>query len=187
NGEAESRLPPAKKQPASPPQEASAINAPAQASEKSMPAPPPIPKPPVFSQQLSSGNRPTVTPKEVSGTANLPQEDDLEIPKPPAEIVQPSPSQGEYEMAKGDLRVKLSQEDKEEAARQEAESMLEQYARQNIVWLYEIYKMGGLSREEFLQKVKEKMADGKKEAPEPAAQNNALSNLGREIDKKYNK
>lgn len=126
--------------------------------------------------------------KEIAGKAALPEEDDLEIPAPSPDPEPPVPQSGEYDSAKGELRARLAQVDKVEQAKKEADDYLEQYAKTNIIWLYEIYKMGALPREEFLQKVKDNMAsEGGAKKEEAAAENPALTNLGKQIDKKYNK
>jgi hypothetical protein len=129
--------------------------------------------------------------KEIAGEAELPAEeetDELEVPKPPPEDAEPAPQK--YEEAKEGFRAKMQQEGIREKTRQDADAMLEAYAKENLVWLYEIYSMGGMPREDFLQRVKEKMAEAgvaqPQQAPEAPA-NPALANLGREIDKRYKK
>ena len=98
--------------------------------------------------------------REISGEAALPENEsepieDSEIPKPPqVEEVE----KGEYEEAKGEFKRKLAGEEIQQKAQEQSDDMLEQYAKENVVWLYEIYKMGGVSREEFLQKMREKLA-----------------------------
>ena len=127
--------------------------------------------------------------KEISGEAELPSEqDELEVPKPPAEEAEPVPPQ-EYEQAKEGLKRKIQQEEIKEKTKEETEGLLEAYAKENLVWLHEIYSMGGIPKEDFLQQVREKMAEaGKQSGPAPEAPSNpALANLGKEIDKKYKK
>ena len=122
-------------------------------------------------------------PKEVAGKAQLPAKEE-EIPKPPA----PKAKAVDYEKAKEDFKSKMEEEEFAKITRQKEEEGLEQYAKENIVWLYEIFKMGGISREEFLAKVREKM-----EAEKPAAEgkevpaNPAFSNLDRAMEKKSKK
>jgi hypothetical protein len=145
-----------------------------QKSEEDLLPPPPPPAP--VGQATKS--------KDIYGAATLPQEEP-EIPKPKENDV-PVPKPGDYGEAKDELRVRLEQMDKLEKAKKEAEDYLEQYAKLNLVWLYEIYKMGGIAREEFLQKVKEKMTEGmgQQKGETAAPDNPALANLSREIDKK---
>lgn len=51
------------------------------------------------------------------------------------------------------------------------------YAREKHAWLYEIYKMGGITLDEFRRRVKEKMDQdsGAAGAPSPSAGSNNLS------------
>ncbi len=126
--------------------------------------------------------------RDLSSEAVLPpEEEDIEVPRPDsAEEGAPQPDQ--YEQAKEDFRRKIEDGEVKQNAKAEAEELLEQYARENLVWLYEIYKMGGISREDFLQKVREKTSEsgapaGQLEAPA----NPALAAIGKEIEKKNKK
>jgi hypothetical protein len=122
--------------------------------------------------------------KEVAGTAKMPEKEEefpLPPPPPPEDDV---PKPEDYEEAKEGLKRKMTEEEIAANARKGEDEYLEQYAKQNLVWLYEIYKMGGIAREDFLQKVRERIAEEKGAAKEePSAQNAALANLGKEIDK----
>ena len=126
---------------------------------------------------------------ELAGKAKLPpEEDELEVPAPKPDDEPPVPKPEEYGEAKDELRRRLEDFEKIETAKKEAEDYLEQYAKQNILWLYELYKMGALPREEFLAKVKEKISEASgKAASAPVESNPALANLSQQIDKKYNK
>ncbi|MEM4348037.1 MAG: hypothetical protein QXN37_00505 [Candidatus Anstonellaceae archaeon] len=121
--------------------------------------------------------------------ADLPPDDDLEIPKPPPEETELQPSS--YQEAKEEFRHKIEAESIKEKTKEEYEAMLEQYAKENMIWLYEIYSMGGIPKEDFLQKVKEKLeqdqARSSQQQPQEAPSNPAFANLNREIDKRYKK
>jgi len=101
----------------------------------------------------------------------------------------PLPPPQDYQAAKEEFRKKVRLEDEAAAAHQRSEGELEQYAKENMVWLYEIYKMGGISREDFLQKVKSKLEEGAQAQPisEEAPPNPALANINKEIEKRYKK
>ena len=132
--------------------------------------------------------RPPQARKEISGEAEIPPEqDELEVPKPPPEEAEPVPQ--EYEQAKEGLKRKIQQEEIKEKTKEDAEALLEAYAKENLVWLHEIYSMGGMPREDFLQQAREKMAEAGKQAGPAvdAPPNPALANLGKEIDKRYKK
>ena len=120
--------------------------------------------------------------KEISGTASLPAED---IPLPNSADLPPLPpvlSSETYAQAKDNLRANLAQGEKTVAVKGQSDNELEEYCKQNITWLYEIYKLGGMSREDFLQKIRDCIQGEKDEAATP--ENPALANLGKEIDKK---
>ncbi|MEM4634051.1 MAG: hypothetical protein QW275_02760, partial [Candidatus Anstonellaceae archaeon] len=135
--------------------------------------------------------------REIAGQAELPLEEEEDLPKVPLPKEEkeediPIPLPEQYEAAKEEFKYKAALEEKKEEiskfAASETEEMLEEYAKENLLWLYEIYKMGGMSREDFLQKVKEKMAEEKGEkigsstTPEPS--NPAFQNISKEIEKK---
>jgi len=66
------------------------------------------------------------------------------------------------------------------------------YAKENIRWLYEIYKMGGISFDDFKKKVKEKMhanqaQNNKNNENQDSQQNNISSNIAKQKDKKFKK
>jgi len=125
---------------------------------------------------------------EVAGTAALPQEEeDIPLPEDPV------PKPEDYAQAKEGLRRNLEHEEIARKVKQEEEATVEQFAKEHMVWLYEIYKMGGMAREDFLQKASEKYAEAKGGKPpqgagsEEAPPNPALANLGKEIEKKDRK
>jgi len=129
--------------------------------------------------------------KEVAGTATLPVEEE-DVPLPEEDDGVPKPE--EYGQAKESLRKSLEREEIARKMKQEDEVIVEQYAKDHLVWLYEIYKMGGMCREDFLQKASEKYSEAQnveataetgidKDAPP----NPALANLSREIEKKDKK
>ncbi|MFH1306800.1 MAG: hypothetical protein ABIH83_04080, partial [Candidatus Micrarchaeota archaeon] len=76
-----------------------------------------------------------------------------------------------------------------------ADELFFAYAKEKYKWLYEIYKMGGMSLEEFRRRVKEKMSQGSGEGtitPEGGGDgedtdNPAFNNLNKELDKKFKK
>lgn len=139
------------------------------------------------SQKLSQLAKPS---RDIAGQAELPleKEDDVDIPMPPPEDAETAPA--DYEDAKDDFKRKMQQEDIRAKTKDGADVLLEAYAKENLVWLYEIYTMGGMPREDFIAKVKEKMAESGMIGPQagPEAPNNpALAALGKEIDKRYKK
>ena len=127
-------------------------------------------------------------PHDIAGEAALPaEEEELSVPKPPtAEEEIPKPQ--DYAQAKEKLKYREQQEEITQNARKENEEMLESYAKENLTWLYEIYKMGGIAREAFLQKVQEKIDEekgvGGPGAAEQEPENPALSNLEKQVEKK---
>ena len=129
--------------------------------------------------------------KEIAGKAELPEQkdDELEVPVPPPEDSEPAPQ--EYEEAKEGFKAKMQNEGIRAKTMEDAEAMIEAYAKENLVWLYEIYSMGGMPRADFLQRAREKMEEAglAPAQPEPseAPPNPALANLGKEIDKRYKK
>ena len=133
--------------------------------------------------------------REISGEAALPdknKDDELDVPAPDADDKPPEPAPGDYADAKEQLKRKIANEGLKEDIRAESEETLEQYAKENMIWLYEIYKMGGLTREDFIEKVKEQ-AHGAGQQADPKAggeehpPNPALESLNRELDKKAKK
>ncbi|MFA6328125.1 MAG: hypothetical protein WCY41_01630 [Candidatus Micrarchaeia archaeon] len=129
--------------------------------------------------------------KEVAGTAALPAEEE-DVPLPDDDGGVPKPEQ--YEQAKESLRKELEHEETARKVKQEDEAIVEQYAKDRLVWLYEIYKMGGMGREDFLQKASEKYSEAQNAGAAPAAAagdgappNPALAALGKEIEKKDKK
>ena len=129
--------------------------------------------------------------KEVAGTAQVPQEEE-DIPLPPQEEAAPAPQ--DYEQAKENLRKSLEHEETARRVAHEDEAIVEQYAKDHLVWLYEIYKMGGMGRADFISKASEKYSEAQGaakpsgEAPAgDAPANPALANLSKEIEKKDKK
>lgn len=133
--------------------------------------------------------------RDIAGEAKLPEEEeeaDIEVPKPPEDQdEEDAPKPQQYEQAKEEFKKKMTEEDIKEKAKVESDEMLEEHAKENYIWLYEVYKMGGISREDFLQKVREKIAEEKGSAQKPAQPeapaNPALAALGKEIDSKPKK
>ncbi|MFA6214232.1 MAG: hypothetical protein WC717_03050 [Candidatus Micrarchaeia archaeon] len=129
--------------------------------------------------------------KEVAGTAALPEEEE-DVPLPPESEAAPKPP--DYGQAKESLRRSLEHVETARKVKQGEESMVEQYAKDHLVWLYEIYKMGGMGREDFLAKAAEKYSEAQGEGKPAAAQpaedappNPALANLTKVIEKKDKK
>ena len=127
--------------------------------------------------------------KEVAGTAAIPQEEE-DVPLPEDDVPKPE----DYSQAKEMLRRNLEHDEIARKVRQEEEAEVEQFAKEHMVWLYEIYKMGGMSREDFIQKAAAKYSESKSDSPPGAAAsgaelppNPALANLGKEIEKKEKK
>lgn len=151
------------------------------------------PAPPQASLQPTSTSSPSAAKKtrDIAGEASLPEGkegemiDEAEIPKPPSE--EPPASPVDYAMAKGEFKRKLEDVEVKEKALAQTDEFVEQYAKENLVWLYEIYKMGGMTREDFLQKSREKLqeaASSQQQEQEPPASNPALSNLEKELERK---
>ncbi len=67
------------------------------------------------------------------------------------------------------------------------------YARERVKWLYEIYRIGGMTLDEFRSRVQEKMNEDAGRPPSSAAKastasdNPALANLNKELSKKFKK
>ena len=63
------------------------------------------------------------------------------------------------------------------------------YARERAKWIYDIYKIGGMTLDEFRAKIREKMAEdaGKPKQEPGTASNPALQNLNKELEKKFKK
>lgn len=126
-------------------------------------------------------------PHDIAGEASLPAEEEGELAVPkPGRHEEEIPKPEDYERAKEGLRHREQQEEIAGNARRENEDMLEQYAKDNLTWLYEIYKMGGIAREAFLQKVQEKIDEEKQGGAEaqPEPDNPALAALGKQLEKK---
>ena len=105
--------------------------------------------------------------KEISDEAQLPEEgeEEIDVPRPPLpEDEEPKP--GDYGSAKVAFKRKMELENLKGAAKERSEEMLEDYAKQNMAWLYDLYKMGALSKDEFLAKVREKISQEEGENPE---------------------
>jgi hypothetical protein len=127
---------------------------------------------------------------DIAGEASLPEEeeekiDEWEIPKPLQEGQGAAPA--DYSMAKGEFKRKLEEVEVKKKAKEHTDEFVEQYAKENLVWLYEIYKMGGMTRDDFMQKAREKLRESSQGAVPgggPEAENPALSNLERELEKK---
>ncbi|MEM2138142.1 MAG: hypothetical protein QW568_03580 [Candidatus Anstonellaceae archaeon] len=145
-----------------------------------------VPSPPPFQGTPLSAKK----THDIAGEASLPDEeeekiDETEIPKPPQEGQGAAPV--DYSMAKGEFKRKLEDVEVKEKAKEQTDEFVEQYAKENLVWLYEIYKMGGMTRDDFMQKAREKLQEssqGASQESEPEAENPALSNLERELEKK---
>ena len=129
--------------------------------------------------------------KEVAGTAAMPiEEEDIPLPEENEGVPKPV----EYGQAKESLRKALEHEETARKVKQEDEATVEQYAKDHLVWLYEIYKMGGMGREDFLQKASEKYSEVQNAGSAPVAgadkdapPNPALAALSKEIEKKDKK
>jgi hypothetical protein len=125
--------------------------------------------------------------KEISGEAQLSQEedDDIEAPRPPSQA-DSIPAAEQYGEAKEGFKRKLEQMELKEKAKGSSDEMIEEYAKENITWLYEIYKMGGMEREDFLAEARENMAPSgpKREQEGEPPPNPALEALSKEIEKK---
>jgi len=76
-----------------------------------------------------------------------------------------------------------------EAASQLEDPQLIAYAMENCKWLYEIYRMGGLSNADFNAKVRERMGTAAKPAETslPQAAESAFEKLQRTADRKFKK
>ncbi len=66
------------------------------------------------------------------------------------------------------------------------------YAREKHAWLYEIYKMGGMTLDEFRGRVQEKMGSDSSGEPAAGEDRNAVANpelekLNKESHKKFKK
>lgn len=63
------------------------------------------------------------------------------------------------------------------------------YARERAKWIYEIYKIGGMTLDEFRSQIREKMAQdaGKSQDGAGAPANPAFQNLNKELDRKFKK
>lgn|GEM_PF-2472232 len=131
--------------------------------------------------------------REISGEATLPdkyEDDELEVPLPAPEEKSTEPAPTDYADAKEQFRRKIEQSNLKDEIRAETEETLEQYAKENIIWLYEIYKMGGMSREDFLEKAREQSrasGEGRQNREPEHPPNTALENFNRELDKKTKK
>jgi len=125
--------------------------------------------------------------RDVAGEAKLPdEEEDIAPPPPPPEEEElPAPKPEDYEQAKDELRAREREEEKKKKGAEASDEMLEAYAKEKAVWLYEIYKMGGMAREDFLQKVRDRISeeqgDSAKQGEE--APNPAFASINREIGK----
>jgi hypothetical protein len=140
--------------------------------------------------------KPPSKTRDIAGEASLPEEEEepLLAPPPPSEQEEdiPTPQPEQYEAAKEEFKGKMALEGKKEEIREyakaETDEMVEAYAKENLTWLYEIYKMGGMSREDFLQKVRDKIAEdrgGSKPADQPpAASNPAFGSVNKELEKR---
>lgn len=114
-----------------------------------------------------------------------------------SESSQPGMANSKISNAANDLLTPKKEVDvqKQNAANMMADELLFAYAKENHKWLYEIYKMGGLSIEEFRARIKEKMSeqkgDSQKKITPDAADgdddNKAFSNLSTAADKKFKK
>ena len=171
------------KPPAPKPQEESE---PAEQQEEEVP----IPKP---EQPAEQEEKPAQKPMQYPPSSPASAQEELSPPRPQAQTAQQGGtlSQQEYEQAKEDFKRKMEQQGVMEKATEETEQVMEQYAKENMTWLYEIYKMGGLAREDFLERVREKIAEdrgGQPQQPQAEAPGNpALAALSKEIDKRYKK
>jgi len=145
-----------------------------------------IPAPAIEESHEVDVPRPLQQKRDLAGETKLPQEDELEVPKPPEEDKE-TPEPAQYREAKDEFRHKMEEEQVKEHAQEESDEMLEAYAKENLVWLYEIYKMGGISREDFLQKAREKLSEEGPAKQDTAPANPALANIGKEIEGKKGK
>jgi len=155
-----------------------------------------------LSQVQIPSAKPRTPPKthDIAGEAKLPEEEEDEMlvapPPPEVQVVEeesiPTPQPEQYEAAKEEFKGKMAIEEKKEEikeyAKAETDEMLEAYAKENMTWLYEIYKMGGMSREDFLQKVRDKLAE-EKGSSKPAdssasAANPAFGSVNKELEKR---
>jgi len=167
-------------------QNAEALAAKLRMAQPQQAKPPAVPQPPIASGTPLSAKR----THDIAGEASLPEEeeekiDETEVPKPPQEGQGAAPV--DYSMAKGEFKRKLEEVEVKEKAKEQTDEFVEQYAKENLVWLYEIYKMGGMTRDDFMQKAREKLQEpsqGASPGNEPEAENPALSNLERELEKK---
>ena len=128
----------------------------------------------------------SLKPKEIAGNAEMPSEkEETEEPQTNEGQQETAIKPEEYEKAKENFKHKIEEEEEDKIMKQKAEDMLEQYAKENVVWLYEIYKMGGIARDDFLQKVREKvMEEPGENKTDQETSNPAFANLDKVIDKK---
>jgi hypothetical protein len=97
------------------------------------------------------------------------------------------PAQGDSQAAP--LPPIPSSEGVKESAKALGEEALIAYAKDNLKWLYEIYVMGGLTREDFVAKIKDKMneiSEQAQDSPAAAPANPALEKL-EGMQKKFKK
>ena len=103
----------------------------------------------------------------------------------------PGESRSKISNAEADLLTEKKQvnEEKAQAAAMMADELLMAYAKENHKWLYEIYRMGGLSNADFNAKVRERMGTAAKPAETslPQAAESAFEKLQRTADRKFKK
>jgi hypothetical protein len=101
----------------------------------------------------------------------------------------PKPKKPSLPVLGGDPNAK--DEEKKQGATAMADEIYFAYAREKLSWLYEIYKIGGMTLDEFRSHVKKHMdaeANGPKEGEkEPEEGNEHLANLNKELAKKFKK
>ena len=86
------------------------------------------------------------------------------------------------------LGAKPSSQEKAEGAAVIADEIYFAYARERARWIYDIYKMGGMSIDEFRSQVKAKMSGVDEDGPQkPPPQNDAFQKLNKELEKKFRK
>jgi len=102
------------------------------------------------------------------------EDEDVPVPKPEESSSKEEPGGKARAPGTGD------------ASEPQSDDALESYAKENMAWLYEIYKIGGMSREDFIQKVRDKIAEAKGEPSlqQESTSNPAFASINKEIEKK---
>jgi len=109
--------------------------------------------------------------------------------QPPSDAPTPSVSSQISTSAAPVLGVKPSSAEKAQGAAVLTDEIYFAYARERAKWIYEIYKIGGMTLDEFRSQIREKMALDAGKGPDNAAApaNPAFQNLNKELDKKFKK